>query len=148
MDHVFVCTRVDSSNSFLYGKRTYSHDRLQSVQRSAARLILTFGKYSAAIRRDLHCPNRYRVQFMPNSITSICLAVCAPEYLIELCHSVNDIPAKRNIRSLPRFSSWFLDIGRNAPVAEVFPSPHHSCGIYFLPISDFSTTNINSSDRD
>ena len=48
----------------------------------------------------------------------------------------------------PRFSSWFLDIGRNAPVAEVSPSPHHSCGIYFLPTSGFSITSVNSSERD
>ena len=34
-----------------------------------------------------------------NSITSNCLAGCAPEYLIELCYSVNDIPARRNLRS-------------------------------------------------
>ena len=45
-------------------------------------------------------------------------------------------------------ASWFLDIGRNDPVEEVSPSPHHSCGIYFLPTSDFSTMNINFSGRD
>ena len=48
----------------------------------------------------------------------------------------------------PRLSSWSLDIGRNDPVEEVSPSPHHSCGIYFLPTSDFSTMNINFSGRD
>ena len=47
-----------------------------------------------------------------------------------------------------RFNSWFLGIGRNNPVEEVSPSPHHSCGIYFLPTSDFSTMNINFSGRD
>ena len=45
-----------------------------------------------------------------NSIRSNCLAGRAPEYLTELCHSVNDIPARRNLRSssqvqllVPRF---------------------------------------------
>ena len=47
-----------------------------------------------------------------------------------------------------RFSSWFLDIGRNNPIEEVSPSPHHSCGIYFLLTFDFSTMNINFSGRD
>ena len=45
-----------------------------------------------------------------------------------------------------RSSSWSLVIGRNGRVAEVSPSPRHSCGIYFLPTSDFSTT-INFSER-
>ena len=50
--------------------------------------------------------------------------------------------------SRPKFSSWSLDIGRNDPVEEVSPSPHLSCGTYFLPTSDFSTTSINFSGRD
>ena len=48
----------------------------------------------------------------------------------------------------PRLNSWFLDIGRSDPVVEVSQSPHHSCGIYFLPTSGFSTMNINFSGRD
>ena len=44
----------------------------------------------------------------------------------------------------PRFSSWSLDIGRIAPVEEASLSPHHSCGTYFLPSSDFYTTTQNS----
>ena len=101
--HAFICTRVDFSNSLLYGTSAYLLDRLQSVLNSAARLILRIGKYdpiSAAIRRDLHwLPIQFRIQYKLNSITSNCLAGRAPEYLIELCHSVNDIPARRNLRS-------------------------------------------------
>ena len=92
--HAFICTCVDFPNSLLYGTSTYLLDNLQSVLNSAARLILTIGKYdpiSAAIRRDLHwLPIQYRIQYKINSITSNCLAGRAPEYLIELCHSVND----------------------------------------------------------
>ena len=102
--HAFICTRVDFSNSLLYGTSACLLDRLQSILNSAARLILRIGKYdpiSAAIWRDLHwllVP--FRIQYKFNSITRNCLAGRAPEYLIELCHSVNDIPARRNLRSL------------------------------------------------
>ena len=112
--HAFVCTRIDFANSLLYGTSAYLLDRLQSVLNSAARLILKIGKYdpiSSTIRRDLHwLPIRFRVHFKLNSITSNCLAGRAPEYLTELCHSANDIPARRNLRSssqvqllVPRF---------------------------------------------
>ena len=104
--HAFICTRVDFSNSLLYGTSAYLLDRLQSVLNSAARLILRIGKYdpiSAAIRRDLHwLPVPFRIRYKLNSITSNCLAGRAPEYLIELCHSVTDIPARRNLRSSSR----------------------------------------------
>ena len=101
--HAFICTRVDFANSLLYGTSAYLLDRLQSVLNSAARLILRIGKYdpiSTAVRRDLHWLSiQFRIQYKLNSITSNCLAGRAPEYLIELCHSVNDIPARRNLRS-------------------------------------------------
>ena len=41
----------------------------------------------------------FRIRYKLNSITSNCLAGRAPEYLIKLCHSVTDIPARRNLRS-------------------------------------------------
>ena len=96
--HAFICTRVDFSNSLLYGTSACLLDRLQSVLNSAARLILRIGKYdpiSAAIRRDLHwLPVPFRIQYKFNSITRNCLAGHAPEYLIELCHSVNNHSSK------------------------------------------------------
>ena len=101
--HAFICTRVDFSNSLLYGTSAYLLDCLQSVLNLAARLILRICKYdsiSAAIRRDLHwLPIQFRIQYKLNSITSNCLAGRAPEYLIELCHSVNNIP-RHNLRLL------------------------------------------------
>ena len=89
----------------------------------------------------------FRIRYKLNSITSNCLAGRAPEYLIELCHSVNDIHQGATFGRRPRFSSRSLDIGRNDPGEEVSPSPHHSCGTYFLPTSDFSTTSINFSEE-
>ena len=150
--HAFICTRVDFANSLLYGTSAYLLDRLQSVLNSAARLILRIGKYdpiSAAIRRDLHwLPIQFRIQYKLNSITSNCLAGRAPEYLIELCHSVNDIPARRNLRSssqaqllVPRYRkerSGRRGFNVSAPqLWNLLPST-----------SDFSTMNINFSGRD
>ena len=101
--HAFVCTNIDFANSLLYGTSAYLLDRLQSVFNSAARLILRIGKYdpiSSAIRRDIQwLPIRFRVHFKLNSITRNYLVGRAPEYLTELCHSVNDISARRNLRS-------------------------------------------------
>ena len=101
--HAFICTRVDFSNSVLHGTSACLLDSLLSVLNSAARLILRIGKYdpiSAAIRRDLHwLPVPFRIQYKFNSITRNCLAGRAPEYLIELCHSVNDLPGMRNLWS-------------------------------------------------
>ena len=56
--HAFICTRVDFSNSLLYGTSTYLLDRLQS----------------AAIRHDLRwLPVPFRIRHKLNSITSNCL---------------------------------------------------------------------------
>ena len=75
--HAFICSRIDFSNSLLYGTSTYLLDRLQSVLNSSARLILKLGKYdpiSAAIRRDLHwLPIQARIRFKMNVITRNCL---------------------------------------------------------------------------
>ena len=101
--HAFICTRVDFSNSLLYGTNAYLLDRLHSVLKSVARLLLRIGKYdpiSAAIRRDLHWLSiQFRFQYKLHSITRNYLTGRASEFLIELCRSVNDIPARRNLRS-------------------------------------------------
>ena len=80
--HAFICSRIDFSNSLIYGTSTYLLDRLQSVLNSSARLILKLGKYdpiSAAIRRDLHwLPIQARIRFKMNAITRNCLVGQAP----------------------------------------------------------------------
>ena len=56
--HAFICTRVDFSNSLLYGTSTYLLDRLQS----------------AAIQHDLRwLPVPFRIRHKLNFITSNCL---------------------------------------------------------------------------
>ena len=61
------------------------------------------GKYdsiSTAVRHWL--PIQSRVQFQINVITRNCLVCQVPEYFTELCHSINEIPARRNLRSSPQ----------------------------------------------
>ena len=101
--NALICSRIDFSNSLLYGTSTYLLDRLQSVLNSSARLILRLGKYdpiSAAIRRELHwLPIQARIRFKMNAITRNCLVGQAPEYLAELCRPINEVPARRKLRS-------------------------------------------------
>ena len=103
---------------------------------------------------DLDC-NPRKPPLAPNSVSYSVQAQLHHEQLPGwLCTRVLDwaLPLRKwhstkvNLRSSSQVQ--FLDIGRNAPVAEVSSSPHHSYEIYFLPTSDFSTSNINSSERD
>ena len=64
--HAFICTRVDFSNSLLYGTSAYLLDRLQSVLNSAARLILRIGKYDPS---DLGCNSTWP-SLAPNSVSN------------------------------------------------------------------------------
>ena len=112
--YAFICSRIDFSKSFLYGMNAYLLDRLQSVLNSSARLILKTWKYdpiSTAVRRDLHwLPIQARIQFKLNVIRRNCHLGQAPAYSNELCRSINEIPARCNLRSatqvqllVPRF---------------------------------------------
>ena len=150
--HAFICTRVDFSNSLLYGTSACLLDRLQSVLNSAARLIGRIGKYdpiSAAIRRDLHwLPVPFRIQYKFNSITRNCLAGRAPEYLIELCHSVNDIPARRNLRSSSQVQLLVPRYQKERSGRRGFSVSSPQLWNLLPTASDFYTTKINSSGRD
>ena len=73
----------------------------------------------------------------------------APAYLTELCHSINEIPARRNLRSatqvqllVPRFRKE-----RSGRVV-VSPSHHRNCGTYFHLTFDSYTRSHNFSERD
>ena len=114
--------------------------------------FLKLGKYdpiSAAIRRDLHwLPIQARIRFKMNVITRNCLVGQAPEYLAELCRPINEVPARRNLRSRHKFSSWSLVFVRNVPVDVVSPSHPHNCGIYFQSTFEFYTRSHICSERD
>ena len=146
-------SRIDFSNS-LYGTSTYLLDRLQSVLNSSARLILKLGKYdpiSAAIRRDLHwLPIQARIRFKMNVITRNCLVGQAPEYLTELCRPINEVPARRNLRSaaqvhllVPRFRKE-----RTGRRGFSISSLHYNCGIYFQSTFELYTRSLICSERD
>ena len=102
---------------------------------------LASGSVSHSIQAQLH---HEQLPFVHDP-----LAGRAPEYLIELCHSVTDIPARRNLRSSSQVQLLVPRYRKERSGKRGFsPSPHHSCGTCFLPISDFSTTNINFFGRD
>ena len=142
--HAFICTRVDFFNSLLYGTSAYLLDRLQSVLNSAARLILRIGKY------DQISVSRFCFAFDTSSTPSRATAWLAVHRSTWSSYATPWLTFQQGATfgRRPRFSSWFFDIGRNDTGEEISPSPHHSCGTYFLPTSDFSTTSINFSGRD
>ena len=147
--HAFICSRIDFSNSLFYGTSAYLLDRLRSALNSSARLILKIWKYdpiSTAVRRDLHwLPIQARIQFKLNVITRNCLVGQAPAYLIELCRSINKIPATyvRQHKS----SSWSLVSVRSPLVVVASPSHHRNCGTYFQLTFDSCTRSHNFSER-
>ena len=139
--HTHTHTLLNSSNSEIlslspYGTSAYLLGRLQSVLNSAARLILTIGKYdpiSAAIRRDLHwLPIPFRIRYKLNSITSNCWMAAHRSTWSSSATPWMTVQPGATFGRRPELSSWFLGIGKNDPVEEVSPSPHHNCGTYFL----------------
>ena len=142
---------IDFSNSLLYGTSTYLLDRLQSVLNSSARLILKLGKYdpiSAAIRRDLHwLPIQARIRFKMNVITRNCLVGQAPEYLAELCRPINEVPARRNLRSAAQVQLLVPRFRKERTGRRGFPSHPHNCGTYFQSTFELYMRSLVCSER-
>ena len=98
-----VHSRLDYCNGVLAGMHQYQYDRLQSVLRAAARLVLRLPKWasvSEAMRTKLywlHYPER--VEFKLCSTIYKCLHNSAPQYLIELCIPVATLPGRCHLRS-------------------------------------------------
>ena len=96
-------SRLDFCNGVLAGMHQYQYDRLQSVLRAAARLVLRLPKWasvSEAIRTKLHwLPYPERVVFKLCSTIYQCLHNSAPQYLIELCIPVATLPGRCHLRS-------------------------------------------------
>ena len=88
---------------FLAGMHQYQYDRLQSVLRAAARLVLRLPKWasvSEAMRTKLHwLPYPERVEFKLCSTIYKCLHNSAPQYLTELCIQVATLPGRCHLRS-------------------------------------------------
>ena len=124
--HAFICSRIDFSNSLLYGNECVS-SRSSSV---GPEFLSASDLENWEIRPDLNrnqtdlhwLPIQARIRFKMNVITRNCLVGQAPEYLTELCRSINEVPARRNLRSATQFSSWSPVFARSVPVDVVSPS--------------------------
>ena len=100
-----VHSRLDYCNSVLAGQPKYCFDKLQSVLRASARLVLRLPGWSNVsdfklIRRQLHwLPFPERVQFKLCTLVYKCLHQQAPVYLTEMCVPVSTHPGRSHLRS-------------------------------------------------
>ena len=85
--NTLVTSRIDYTNSILYGSTDYDLNKLQRLQNTAARLIKGAKKndHIMPILEELHwLPIRYRIQFKILLLVYKCLHGLAPQYLTEL----------------------------------------------------------------
>jgi hypothetical protein len=104
--HAFVTSRLDYCNSILFGITGRLLDRLQSVLRSAARLVMQKPKYASItndMRDHLHwLPIQQRITFKLCTIVYKCQHKSAPTYLSEMLKSASSVDALKNHRSAAR----------------------------------------------
>ena len=81
--HAFICNRIDYCNAALFGASAHLLDRLQSVLRAAARLILNVGKYDHITISDSAWAT-----LAPSSSTVAVQVVCPCPWLPEGCSTV------------------------------------------------------------
>ena len=97
-----VLSRLDYCNSALVGLPKSSTRRLQSVVNAAARLVTRVNKYDhiSPILHQLHWLRvNSRIEFKVALMTFKCLNRMAPTYLASCIQRVQDIPARRRLRS-------------------------------------------------
>ena len=98
-----VHSRLDYCNGVLAGMFQYQIDRLQSVLRAAARLVLGLPKWASvsdAMHDKLHwLPFPERVEFKLCSVVYKCLHESAPRYLSQYCIPVASLPGRSHLRS-------------------------------------------------
>ena len=101
--HAFVSSRLDYCNSLLAGVSDELVNRLQSVLRSAARLVLRKRKFdpiSIDLRECLHwLPIRQRIQYKLGLLVYKCLHGLAPSYLSDMLTLVSADPYSCRLRS-------------------------------------------------
>ena len=98
-----VHSRLNYCNGALAGMYQYQINRLQSVLRAAARLVLSLPKW-ASISDTMHdklhwLPFPERVEFKLCSIVYKCLHDSAPRYLSQYCIPVAVLPGRSHLRS-------------------------------------------------
>ena len=82
-----MTSRIDYTNSILYGSTDYGLNKLQRLHNTAARLIKGAKKndHIMSILEERHwLPIRYRIQFKILLLVYKCLHGLAPQYLTEL----------------------------------------------------------------
>uniref|UniRef100_A0A8C6Q3D2 Reverse transcriptase domain-containing protein n=1 Tax=Nothobranchius furzeri TaxID=105023 RepID=A0A8C6Q3D2_NOTFU len=97
--HTFITSRLDYSNSCLYGISKAALSRLQLVQNSAARLLTGADRrqHISPILKSLHwLPVQFRINFKIMLLTYKSLNHQAPPYLCELVHYYNPPRALRS----------------------------------------------------
>ena len=98
-----VHSRVDYCNEVLAGLPQIQVNRLQSILRAAARLVLQipgWASVSNLMRVQLHwLPFPQRIQFKLCSVVYRCLHNTAPIYLRELCVPVSSLEGRSHLRS-------------------------------------------------
>jgi len=92
--HAFVSSRLDYCNSLFAGLSDDLINKLQSVLRSAARLVLRKRKFDHItddLRDQLHwLPIRQRIQYKLGLLVYKCLCGNAPSYLADMISTVDE----------------------------------------------------------
>ena len=98
-----VHSRLDYCNSVLAGLPQYSLNKLQSILRASARLVLKLpgsASVSDLMRDELHwLPVPLRIQFKLCCTVFKCLHGAAPPYLSEFCQPLSSLAGRYQLRS-------------------------------------------------
>lgn len=99
----FIHSRLDYCNGTLTGLPDYAYKRLQSVMRSAARLVLRLpssGSVTTAMRRDLHWLSfPQRITYKLCVLAFKCLHGHVPKYLERYCTLTSSVVGRSHLRS-------------------------------------------------
>ena len=104
--HAFVSSRVDYCNGVLSIVRAKHLGPLQSVLNAAHRVVSRRRKYdhiSDFVRDQVHwLPIAKRIEYKLCIFVYKCLHQLAPQYLVEICKVVSDLPGHINLRCASR----------------------------------------------
>jgi len=100
-------SRVDYFNAVFAGSPRYITDKLQCVLNAAARLVTGTHKFGHGLSHLLHEELHWldvpeRIHYKLEVTVHRCLQHKAPEYLVDCCTPVSDIPSRRHLRSATR----------------------------------------------